>query len=189
MKIIILIFTFISFSAYANKSRPGYQKNSSIVKELLRQEKRVRESKPIESRFDSKTKDYLRRKAINMKVTLQEFRSYVFKYKNDSSIRDYLAIMSLFTISSSSNKNIKERKAVEEILGLVIRLDNKEGVKFNLTPKDVLKAVEEWSMSEIFELRDFLVEVESKTQNGLAERDAFLSMFGNSKEQIQKACK
>ena len=71
----------------------------------------------------------------------------------------------------------------------MIRLDTKEGENFNLKPKDILKAVEEWSMTEVFELRDVLLEVETKSLNGETPRDAFLSMFPDARESIINSCK
>ena len=142
MKIKLLPIVFclsLSISAMANKSRPGYQRSSGIVKELLRQEKLVRANKPVDRRMDTRTKDYLRRKVTNMRVSLNQFRKYIYKYKNDTSVRDYLAIMDLFTFAASENRNVRERKVVEQILGSLIRLDAKEGKTLRLDRKMFLE--------------------------------------------------
>jgi len=189
MKLLIFLLYVFSVATYANKSRPGYERNSAIIKNLLKQEKAIRENRTVESVFDIKTKDYLKRKTINMKISVDQFRSYIFKYKNDSSIRDYLSIMSLFTISSSENRNVKERKVVEELLGLVVRHDSKEGEKFLIKPRDLLSTVEEWSMTELFELRNLLKESIELSENGTSEVDSFLTKIGTNKSLIENACK
>ena len=47
MRILLLVF-FVSINVYANRGRPGFKKNSNIVRELLRQEKMARKEQRFE---------------------------------------------------------------------------------------------------------------------------------------------
>jgi|GEM_PF-6496145 len=181
-----MVMSLVGMNAEARVARESFERHGKIIDILRRYERERRAGQRAE--IEVRERDYISRRMTGMRVEMREFIDYVSKNWNAENMN---SIKELFTLGSASNKNEVDRKAAEDIFGLVIKLD-KSGSNMKISINEVAKAVTEWHQAEVVELRNVLKEAYERSQeNGRSVLDNLkdLSIDAEIAKEIQKSCK
>lgn len=186
MKVLLIFLIICSLISYANSKAPTF-KSSKIFEGLKKIEKQRRTGKG-KFELDFKTRDYLTRKSYFMGIELDLFQKYIFELRKDKKELD--AIEELFELSNMSEVNILKRKNIEQMIGLLARLNENPQAKFKIKATQILLAVKNWRFEEVAELKKLLSEVAMETEADKSSPNSKLLEIINPvyHDQVRRKC-